>query len=255
MSKKSKLRYQQEQEALARSQENFQNSLKILRDQENLKIQERNNTIMSQLLNNTQNLTNEKFKETFNKSVDNSIEYLNRIYSPEYDVVRSGSQKGDIIDNYKITSTFGLRNTGILGATTNHQGTDYGTPIDTPLYGSGKIIEINQNPNLKTGKYISILKPNNDVIRYLHLNKIPENLTVGMDTTGQDIVAYTGNTGVGGQPHLHADVYNANDKIKISTKSNLNNRRDITKTLYQSEIFNPHKSFQQKIDELNKMKY
>ncbi len=108
------------------------------------------------------------------------------------------------IKTYKITSYFGSRNTGIVGASKYHQGVDFGAPTGTKIYaadggtvsfagwqsGYGYLVIIDHG-----GLYTS---------RYGHCSKL---LVKKGDAVyqGQNI-ANVGSTGVSSGPHLHFEI-------------------------------------------------
>lgn len=108
------------------------------------------------------------------------------------------------IKTYKITSYFGSRNTGIVGASKYHQGVDFGAPTGTKIYatdggtvsfagwqsGYGYLVIIDHG-----GLYSS---------RYGHCSKL---LVKKGDAVyqGQNI-ANVGSTGVSSGPHLHFEI-------------------------------------------------
>jgi len=103
-----------------------------------------------------------------------------------------------------ITSRFGSRNTGIIGASTNHEGMDVGVSTGTKVYacdggtvtfagyraGYGYVVIVDHGALYET--------------RYAHLSKV---LVKAGDQVyqGQNI-ALSGNTGTSSGPHLHLEV-------------------------------------------------
>jgi murein DD-endopeptidase MepM/ murein hydrolase activator NlpD len=116
--------------------------------------------------------------------------------------------------NGPITSKFGQRNTGIKGASKNHQGVDIGVGVGTPVRApiSGTVVEA--KPDSKgCGGTISIA--NGDIKhRFCHCSKI--NVRVGDEVEQGDIVGLTGGrpgargAGTSSGPHLHWEKYVSN---------------------------------------------
>jgi murein DD-endopeptidase MepM/ murein hydrolase activator NlpD len=116
--------------------------------------------------------------------------------------------------NGPITSKFGRRNTGIKGASKNHQGVDIGVDVGTPVRApiSGTVVEA--KPDSKgCGGTISIA--NGDIKhRFCHCSKI--NVRVGDEVEQGDIVGLTGGrpgasgAGTSSGPHLHWEKYVSN---------------------------------------------
>jgi len=108
------------------------------------------------------------------------------------------------IKTYTITSRFGSRNTGIIGASTYHQGVDFGSSTGTKIYatdggevtfagwqsGYGYVVIIDHG-----GLYES---------RYGHCSKIV--VKKGDKVYQGQYIANVGNTGVSSGPHLHFEI-------------------------------------------------
>ncbi|MBF0315444.1 MAG: peptidoglycan DD-metalloendopeptidase family protein [Oligoflexia bacterium] len=108
-----------------------------------------------------------------------------------------------------ITSDYGPRNTGILGASINHKGVDLRAPINTPVTAvkDGFIIKVGSE---KGGSMIAIKHTDNSTSIYRHVSsefekglEISEGQTIGNTCTGQ-------NCGTN-QPHLHFERIEANE--------------------------------------------
>lgn len=100
-----------------------------------------------------------------------------------------------------VTSTFGVRKHPILGYTRNHNGTDYGVPIGTPVWsvGDGRVITAGIHSGF--GKLVEVSHPNGWISQYAHLSRI--NVHVGQHVRQKDIVGLVGMTGLATGPHLH----------------------------------------------------
>ena len=64
---------------------------------------------------------------------------------------------GKAITDYKMTSGYGKRNTGIKGASTNHKGTDFGIPKDTPITTNIAVKSVKTWNDTKGGGYVSTI--------------------------------------------------------------------------------------------------
>jgi len=62
---------------------------------------------------------------------------------------------GKAITDYKMTSGYGKRNTGIKGASTNHKGTDFGVPKNTPITTNVPVKGVKTWLDKKGGGYVS----------------------------------------------------------------------------------------------------
>ena len=105
---------------------------------------------------------------------------------------------------YRVTSAMGPRNTGIKGASTNHRGTDYAVPYGTavPSPVTGEVIETGFN-NAR-GYYVRVRDKNGYVHTMQHLSKIIAK--EGQQVKASDIVAASGNSGVGSGAHMHYEI-------------------------------------------------
>lgn len=105
-------------------------------------------------------------------------------------------------NNTQISSYFGPRNTGIVGASTNHRGIDIpandGTKIEAAE--AGKAVENNWND--ASGWYILLDHGNNIYTKYQHMNS-QSPIKVGENVNKGQVIGYVGNTGVGSGSHLH----------------------------------------------------
>lgn len=64
---------------------------------------------------------------------------------------------GKAITDYKMTSGYGKRNTGIKGASTNHKGTDFGIPKNTPITTNIAVKSVKTWNDTKGGGYVSTI--------------------------------------------------------------------------------------------------
>ena len=115
-------------------------------------------------------------------------------------------------DSDYITSGFGPRNTGIVGASTYHLGIDIGAGYGTEAQAAeaGTVVESvewsgSTAGNGARGNYITLDHGNGYKTRYQHLCEAPT-LQVGQTVTRGQVVGYVGATGVGSGAHLHFEV-------------------------------------------------
>lgn len=108
------------------------------------------------------------------------------------------------ISGGRITSYFGKRNTGIKGASTNHKGIDWGTPIGTTVRAScaGKVTKAGWVSGY--GYVVYIDHENGRQTRYGHLSKIT--VKEGQYVSQGDKIALSGNTGITSGPHIHFEI-------------------------------------------------
>ncbi|HET6344377.1 MAG TPA: M23 family metallopeptidase, partial [Myxococcota bacterium] len=100
-----------------------------------------------------------------------------------------------------VTSSFGVRKHPVLGYTRNHNGTDYGVPVGTPVWsvGDGRVVTAGWHSGF--GKLVEVQHPNGWLSQYAHLSKI--NVKVGQRIQQKDVVGLVGQTGLATGPHLH----------------------------------------------------
>ena len=113
-----------------------------------------------------------------------------------------------------ISSQFGLREAPVPGASTDHNGADYKTPVGTQVFApaNGTVIEVNDNPKSKAGKYIKFLfgkngDPSSDgyYMSFSHLSDTG-GMKKGMSVAEGLPIGKTGKTGNVSGPHLHLVV-------------------------------------------------
>jgi murein DD-endopeptidase MepM/ murein hydrolase activator NlpD len=118
------------------------------------------------------------------------------------------AEKNEKIAGYEITSGFGYRNAPTDGASTFHKGVDVGTPWGTQLsmVGNGSVA-CGEEPGY--GKF-AIIKPTDLPYEFLagHLS----NCSAGAYKSGQ-IVAATGDSGLGAGAHLHWEQHQNGEAI------------------------------------------
>jgi murein DD-endopeptidase MepM/ murein hydrolase activator NlpD len=100
-----------------------------------------------------------------------------------------------------VTSGFGVRHHPVLGFTRNHNGTDYGVPVGTPVWsvGDGRVITAGWHGGY--GRLVEVSHPNGWVSQYAHLSKIL--VRPGQHVHQKDVVGLVGQTGLATGPHLH----------------------------------------------------
>lgn len=104
-----------------------------------------------------------------------------------------------------VTSEFGPRNSPCSGCSSYHNGIDLGVGIGTPVYSAatGTVTRINWNTQFN-GNCVEVSHGNGVVTLYLHLKQAA--VSVGSQVNAGQLIAYSGNTGVGTGPHLHFQI-------------------------------------------------
>ena len=102
-----------------------------------------------------------------------------------------------------ITSGFGGRVAPTAGATTGHDGIDYGAGYGAAVYAADSGTVITAQYNSARGNYIVI---NNGMQTwYQHLSSM--NVTVGQTVARGQVIGNVGTTGISTGPHLHFEVH------------------------------------------------
>ncbi|MGR5347001.1 peptidoglycan DD-metalloendopeptidase family protein [Vibrio mediterranei] len=125
---------------------------------------------------------------------------------------RSGNSLEQAFDRYpvanpyrRVTSPFNPRRKHpVTGRVTPHNGTDFATPVGTPVYstGDGKVIAVRNHPY--AGKYLVIEHNSVYKTRYLHLQTFL--VKRGEQVKRGQKIALSGATGRLTGPHLHFEV-------------------------------------------------
>lgn len=108
------------------------------------------------------------------------------------------------ISGGRLTSSFGRRNAPTAGASTNHKGVDWATPVGTAVCASSAGTVVRAGWGSGYGYVVYINHPNGTQTRYGHLSKIY--VSVGQYVNQGDIIAASGNTGRSTGPHLHFEI-------------------------------------------------
>lgn len=107
--------------------------------------------------------------------------------------------------NYNlITSGFGSRTSPVAGASSNHRGIDIGVSTGTPVYASADGYVISVQHSSVRGIFVLIKHANDLYTRYQHLNSSA--VSNGQYVKRGQLIAYSGNTGIGSGAHLHFEV-------------------------------------------------
>lgn len=104
----------------------------------------------------------------------------------------------------RLSSKFGGRSAPVPGASTNHKGTDWATPVGTTIVAScgGTVAKAGWGGGY--GYVIYINHPDGNQTRYAHLSKVL--VKVGQSVKQGEKIALSGNTGRTSGPHLHFEL-------------------------------------------------
>jgi len=110
------------------------------------------------------------------------------------------------VEGARVSSTFGMRDHPVLGFTRMHKGTDFATPVGTPVYASGAGKVTWMAPRGDFGNFVTIQHTPMLETAYAHLDKFADGMKVGSDVSQGQQIGLTGNTGLTSGPHLHYEV-------------------------------------------------
>ena len=104
----------------------------------------------------------------------------------------------------RLTSNFGPRKRPTKGASSNHKGVDWATPVGTPVYAScgGTVARAGWLSGY--GYCVYINHPDGRQTRYAHCSKVL--VSAGQSVSQGQRIALSGNTGVSTGPHLHFEI-------------------------------------------------
>ena len=117
-----------------------------------------------------------------------------------------GKKVWPAVGQYRITSGYGKRNTGIPGASTNHKGIDIGCPDGTKIVSvlNGKVMYTGYNKY--RGYYIMVDHGGGVVTLYQHCQGGSFKFSVGDKVKAGETIVLSGHSGIGSGPHLHFEV-------------------------------------------------
>ena len=144
----------------------------------------------------------------------NDAEMMEEILLEEVDyeavprIIRRGTQVPPTyirpISGGRLSSNFGGRNAPTRGASTNHQGIDWATPVGTAVMASSGGTVTRAGWGSGYGYVVYIQHADGRETRYGHLSRVLVN--VGDHVDQGDKIALSGNTGRSTGPHLHFEL-------------------------------------------------
>ncbi len=120
-------------------------------------------------------------------------------------VVSGNGQLSHPIPGARITSGFGYRVAPTAGATSRHDGIDYGAGTGTPIYAADSGTVITATYNSARGNYIVINHGNGMQTWYQHCSAMY--VSAGQTVSRGQNIAAVGSTGIVTGPHLHFEVH------------------------------------------------
>ena len=104
----------------------------------------------------------------------------------------------------KLTSPFGLRDTGIAGASTYHQGVDLSANAGTPIVASrGGTVTVATYSN-SAGYYVTINHGDGYSSIYMHMSNYI--VSAGQKVNQGQTIGYVGKSGIASGNHLHFGI-------------------------------------------------
>ena len=121
------------------------------------------------------------------------------------------------VEGARISSTFGMRDHPVLGFTRMHKGTDFATPVGTPVFasGDGKITFMGLHGG--HGNYVQIRAAGNMGTGYAHMSRML--VRQGTRVSAGQVIGYVGSTGLSTGPHLHFEVFVNNVAVNPASGS------------------------------------
>lgn len=108
------------------------------------------------------------------------------------------------LDNYRMSSSYGLRTHPVLGGLRGHKGIDMAAPSGTPIYATADGMVSKAEWFSSYGNFISIAHGAELETRFGHLSRLA--VSAGQRVRKGDLIGYVGSTGRSTGPHLHYEV-------------------------------------------------
>ncbi|MFL5297553.1 MAG: M23 family metallopeptidase [Phenylobacterium sp.] len=121
------------------------------------------------------------------------------------------------VEGARITSSFGPRMHPVLGFTRVHKGTDFATPVGTPVYASGDGVIDFVGVHGGHGNYMRVRHSPTLETAYAHLSAYGAGMAVGTAVRQGQAIALSGNTGLSSGPHLHYEVIVRDEQVDPMT--------------------------------------
>jgi murein DD-endopeptidase MepM/ murein hydrolase activator NlpD len=115
------------------------------------------------------------------------------------------------LDNFRMTSGFGMRVHPVLGGLRGHKGIDMAAPTGTPVYAPADGVVAKAEWFGAYGNFIAIGHGSELETRYGHLSRMA--VSAGQRVRKGDLIGYVGSTGRSTGPHLHYEVRIAGEAV------------------------------------------
>ena len=117
------------------------------------------------------------------------------------------------INGARLSSSFGMRKHPIDGYNKMHRGTDFASPMGTPIMASGSGVVTRARWCGGGGNCIKIKHTTVYETIYAHMEKFARGIKEGVRVKQGQIIGYVGSTGKSTGPHLHYEVLENGKKI------------------------------------------
>ena len=117
------------------------------------------------------------------------------------------------INGARLSSSFGMRKHPIDGYNKMHRGTDFASPMVTPIIASGSGVVTRARWCGGGGNCIKIKHTSVYETIYAHMEKFARGIKEGVRVKQGQIIGYVGSTGKSTGPHLHYEVIENGKKI------------------------------------------
>lgn len=126
-------------------------------------------------------------------------------YDKNGDSLQRAFQRKPVNGNYRLSSNFNPhRKHPVTGRIAPHNGTDWATPVGTPIVSTGDGVVIMTRKHPYAGNYVVIQHGSTYKTRYLHLSKIL--VRKGQKVTRGQRIGLSGKTGRVTGPHIHYEL-------------------------------------------------
>ncbi len=147
-----------------------------------------------------------------------------------------------VVPNTIVTSKFGTRKHPVTGKVRLHGGCDLRASKGSPVHvlADGKVIMVRWNEG-GYGRYVVVQHDKGYQSLYAHLEKDGVKVNVGDVVKNGQVIASSGNTGIGTGPHLHVEISNGNilnrnNKMNPESIEDLQNVLNGTEDINQSQL-------------------
>ncbi|KLV11268.1 MULTISPECIES: murein DD-endopeptidase MepM [Photobacterium] len=135
-----------------------------------------------------------------------------QFYDVEGHSLNRALRRFPLAKRYRISSSFNPnRKHPVTGRISPHNGTDFATPVGTPVLASGDGVVVKAQKHPLAGNFVVIKHGREYMTRYLHLHRIL--VKVGDKVTMGQRIALSGNTGRSTGPHLHYELIKKNRPV------------------------------------------